>query len=88
MFCVSSEVFHWHCKSFKKFINILHSRTCKELKSEENILKNKIGEGSYIFPFREFLLLEIDFKVSANTFSESDLFKQNYYAKVRLIPVT
>ena len=53
-----------------------------------SILKNKIGEGSYIFPFREFLLLEIDFKVSANTFSESDLFKQNYYAKVRLIPVT
>lgn len=40
-------------------------------------------EGTY-FSFRELLPLEIYFKVSANIFAENDLFKQYYYAKVRL----
>ena len=48
--------------------------------------KNWIRKSHFFF--RGLLLLEIHFKVSANTFLENDLFKQDNYAKVRLIPVT
>ena len=77
----------WHNSSLKKHkYHSLSEPVCRQFKSEKN-LKKKWRRKSHFF-FRGLLLLEIHFKVSANTFLENDLFKHDNYAKVRLIPVT